>query len=398
MITEKGGSKYTAGELAELVGVSPRTIRFYDKKGLLIPTDYSSRGYRLYNEDSILQLQTIKMLQYIGMSLQEIKDYLIKEENTEFKEILWNQKLMLEKKRKRIEQIIYTLDEMLYDRQLGQSEVKRAVDIMQLMNMEETFDYRHNFYEEYSARAQDWFQWIFDRLELFEGIKVLDLGCGRGNIWIRNWSKIPQGTTITLVDKRRSAIEYLESFYRKNQRLLQEGVRFQFLNQDIETDFIFQERYDRIVADHLWTFISKPEKLMKAISNALTPNGFMHSTHNSYGFMEKVQQLFEKAGIAMDLNKRIQQQTKERTQLENHMKNCFTQVDCVVFENRIVGIRQADAILRYVQSQDPQLYTDHCEDWKEYEQKINQELKEGAIFEMTITAPLYRCSVVRDSE
>lgn len=398
MIKEKSGSKYTAGELAELVGVSSRTIRFYDKKGLLIPTDYSSRGYRLYNEDSILQLQTIRMLQYIGMSLQEIKDYLIKEEKTEFKDILWKQRLMLEKKKKRIERMIYTLDEMLYDCQLGQSEAKRAVDIMHLINMEETFDYRYNFYEEYSAREQEWFQWIFDRLELFEGIKVLDMGCGRGNIWVRNWSKIPQGATITLVDKRRSAIEYLESFYQKNQRFLQEGVRFQFLNQDIETDFVFQERYDRILADHLWTFISKPEKLMKAISNALMPNGFMHSTHNSYGFMEKVQQLFEKAGIVIDLNKRIKQQTKERMQLENYMKNCFTQVNCNVFENKIVGIRQADAILSYIQSQDLQLYTDYCEDWKEYEQKINQELKEGEIFETTVTAPLYRCSVIRDSE
>lgn len=137
-------------------------------------------------------------------------------------------KVDVRKKKKQIERIIYTLDEMLYDCQLGQSEVKRAVDIMRLINMEETFDYRYNFYEEYSAREQEWFQWIFDRLELFEGIKVLDMGCGRGNIWVRNWSKIPRGATITLVDKRRSAIEYLESFYQKNQRFLQEGCDFSF--------------------------------------------------------------------------------------------------------------------------------------------------------------------------
>lgn len=394
MIREKNGVQYTAGELAGLIGVSSRTIRFYDKKGLLIPVDYSSRGYRLYNEDSILQLQTIKMLQYIGMSLQEIKAYLVKEENTEFKDILWKQKSMLEKKKKRIERMIYTLDEMLYDCQPGQSEVKRAVDIMRLMNMEETFDYRYDFYKEYSAREQEWFQWIFDRLELFEGIKVLDMGCGRGNIWVRNWSKIPQGSTITLVDKRHSAIEFLKSFYQKNQSFLQKGVRFQFLNQDIETDFVFRERYDRIVADHLWTFISNPEKLMKAIRNALTPNGFMHLTHNSYGFMEKVQQLFEKTGIAVDLNKKIRQQTKERIQLENYMKNCFAQVKGAVFENKLVGIRKAEALLRYIQSQDLQLYTDCCEGWKEYEQKIDQELRKGEIIEITIITPLYRCSVI----
>ena len=44
---------YTAGEIAKIAGVSLRTIRFYDVKGLLKPVSYSDAGYRYYNQESL---------------------------------------------------------------------------------------------------------------------------------------------------------------------------------------------------------------------------------------------------------------------------------------------------------------------------------------------------------
>ena len=65
---------YTAGQIADMAGVSLRTIRFYDTKGLLKPVSYSDAGYRLYNRSSILLLQKIVMLKYLGFSLQQIAE------------------------------------------------------------------------------------------------------------------------------------------------------------------------------------------------------------------------------------------------------------------------------------------------------------------------------------
>lgn len=42
---------YTISELANLAGISTRTLRFYDEKGLLKPTDTSEAGYRFYDEE-----------------------------------------------------------------------------------------------------------------------------------------------------------------------------------------------------------------------------------------------------------------------------------------------------------------------------------------------------------
>ena len=64
--------RFTVGELAALAGVSPRTIRYYDKKGLLCPVAYSENQYRQYDKSSLLQLQQVLMLKYIGFSMEEI--------------------------------------------------------------------------------------------------------------------------------------------------------------------------------------------------------------------------------------------------------------------------------------------------------------------------------------
>lgn len=64
--------QYTAGELAKLLGVSPRTIRFYDEKNLLTPCAYSGAGYRLYDEQSVQRLQKIIMLKFMNFSLEQI--------------------------------------------------------------------------------------------------------------------------------------------------------------------------------------------------------------------------------------------------------------------------------------------------------------------------------------
>ena len=43
-------SKYTTGELAKLCNVTVRTVQYYDKRGILIPTELSEGGRRLYTE------------------------------------------------------------------------------------------------------------------------------------------------------------------------------------------------------------------------------------------------------------------------------------------------------------------------------------------------------------
>ena len=69
------------GEVAERTGVTQRTLRFYEEKGLLKPPTRMEGGFRLYSEQDIQRVETIKKLQQLlGFPLAEIKEMVDAEE------------------------------------------------------------------------------------------------------------------------------------------------------------------------------------------------------------------------------------------------------------------------------------------------------------------------------
>ncbi|HSM57427.1 MAG TPA: MerR family transcriptional regulator [Candidatus Sulfomarinibacteraceae bacterium] len=76
------------GEIADLFGISTKTLRHYEKLGLLQPRR-AENDYRLYGPDDVRQLQRIRQLQSLGLSLQEIRRMLDSQDDEE----LWDRVL-----------------------------------------------------------------------------------------------------------------------------------------------------------------------------------------------------------------------------------------------------------------------------------------------------------------
>jgi len=74
-------SKYTTGEIAKLCGVTVRTVQYYDTRGILIPSELSEGGRRLYSEDDLQRLRVICFLRGLGLPINSIAD-LIQQENS----------------------------------------------------------------------------------------------------------------------------------------------------------------------------------------------------------------------------------------------------------------------------------------------------------------------------
>lgn len=101
---------YRTGQFAKISGVTTRTLRYYDRIGLLKPSEISDSGQRLYSEDDIVRLQQIVTLKFIGFSLQQIKNI------TEMKDInllaqLSLQREWMEEKLARMQMVIQALKE-----------------------------------------------------------------------------------------------------------------------------------------------------------------------------------------------------------------------------------------------------------------------------------------------
>jgi DNA-binding transcriptional MerR regulator len=64
------------GEVAKLIGVSSKTIRYYHEIGLLAEPKRTEGGYRLYTAQDLLRLQRIRRLRSLGLPLERIKEIL----------------------------------------------------------------------------------------------------------------------------------------------------------------------------------------------------------------------------------------------------------------------------------------------------------------------------------
>ena len=65
-------SKYTTGEIAKLCNVSVRTVQYYDDRGILIPSELSEGGRRLYTEDDLKRMHVICFLREMGLPINSI--------------------------------------------------------------------------------------------------------------------------------------------------------------------------------------------------------------------------------------------------------------------------------------------------------------------------------------
>ena len=64
------------GQLAEKTAVNVQTVRFYERKGLLAPTERLASGYRKFGDHTVDRIQFIRNAQRIGYSLEEIRELL----------------------------------------------------------------------------------------------------------------------------------------------------------------------------------------------------------------------------------------------------------------------------------------------------------------------------------
>ena len=75
-------SKYTTGEIAKICNVTVRTVQYYDNRGILIPSELSEGGRRLYSDEDLKKLKIICFLREIGLPINTISEILKEEDPT----------------------------------------------------------------------------------------------------------------------------------------------------------------------------------------------------------------------------------------------------------------------------------------------------------------------------
>lgn len=102
----------TVKQVADLTGLSVRTLHHYDTIGLFKPSKYSESGYRLYSDEDLKILQQILFFKELDFPLKEIES-IIKNPKFNREKALLNHKNLLTLKRNRLNKLIRLVDKTL---------------------------------------------------------------------------------------------------------------------------------------------------------------------------------------------------------------------------------------------------------------------------------------------
>lgn len=101
--------EYTIQELAQLSGVSTRTLRYYDEIGLLKPARTNEAGYRFYGQWEVDMLQQILFYRALDMKLATIQA-IIQAPNFQHAEALKTHRAALLQRKEQLETILQTVE------------------------------------------------------------------------------------------------------------------------------------------------------------------------------------------------------------------------------------------------------------------------------------------------
>lgn len=145
----------TIGAFAARAAVTVRTVRYYDKIGLLNPSAYTDSGRRLYTELDYARLQQILTLKLIGLSLDEIRR-LLTSDFAQMQHLLERQKHVLQQQARQLERIIQTIEQAQDAmRSSHEMDLEQFIHIIKAVNMNTQSNWFAQFTEEQQEKLTE---------------------------------------------------------------------------------------------------------------------------------------------------------------------------------------------------------------------------------------------------
>lgn len=382
--------KYTTGSFAKLANVTERTIRYYDKIGLLKPSFVMENGYRQYTEKDLLKLQKILALKYLGFSIDEIFPMVLDNSDENFKLSLEIQGTLVEQKIKYLHSLKDAIHFMIRSVNEGSYQWNKVVELIRLTNMESNVVERYKtsnhlntriqLHEKYSVNQEGWFPWLLSHISFEKVYRLLEIGCGNGRLW-ENVNIDLRNREIFLSDVSEGMISEVRS---------KMGSDFNCIVVDCEHIPFKDGYFDALVANHVLFYLKDMEHGLCEIKRVLKEGGFFYCSTYGDGHMKEINELVQ------NFNPRIQlseEKLYERFGLNNGetiLSKYFTSIKKVEYPDKLI-IDEVGPIVDYImtcQGNQIEILGPNMNAFKEYIQTI---LDEKGYIEITKNAGLFIC-------
>ncbi len=349
------GGYYTSGEFARKAKVTIRTIRFYDKQGILKPSKVSEAGYRLYTDEDFGRLQRILCLKYLGFSLEEIMALTIHEGREDMTHSLKLQKELIRKRIRHLEMMERTLDDTA-----RMAEASGAIDWNDILNLIHITNMEHAVVEQYknsvniNARIQlhrrfsrnpvPWFSWIAGQIPFEQMERVLEVGCGNGQLWQQVPIDMIKDKEIYVTDISSGMVEDAAEILKKSGR-----TELIFQTEDCQKLSYGDQMFDGVIANHVLFYVKDIYQALEEIRRVLKNGGGFYCSAYGKEHMREITLLVQEFDPRIALSDVALYELFGLENGQGILEKVFQKVEKVMYEDYLL-VDQAEPLLEYIMS------------------------------------------------
>lgn len=376
---------YKTGQFAKLANVSERTIRYYDKIGLLKPSFVMENGYRQYSDLDLLKLQKILSLKHLGFSIDEIFPMVM--DNTNLKESFDLQIDLIEDKISHLQSLKDALKRASQTPDLSWNMI---LSLVQLSNEEtniieqyknaKNLNDRISLHEKYSTNKQGWFNWLFNQIDFSRVNRLLELGCGNGKLWQENRIDL-RNREIFLSDISEGMVEEVRNKL---------GSDFNCIVADAEKIPFKDEYFDSIIANHVLFYLNDLNLGLKEISRVLKPDGILYCSTYGKNHMKEITEIVQNFDSSINLSNHSLYDIFGLENGESILKEYFYNVQRMDYQDSL-EITESKPLIDYIMSchgNQNEILGPKLNEFKEY---IEELLKNNGKIVVTKQAGLFAC-------
>ncbi|WP_346961685.1 MerR family transcriptional regulator [Clostridium sp.] len=346
---------YTTGEFAKKAGVTIRTIRYYDSKGILKPSYTNNLGYRYYSDEDFIKLKKILALKYLRLSLDEI----ISTEKCDYKkEDMMNslklQKSIIKNKMNNMKVVLNAIETAEFSmNENSNMKWEEAIDVIKSLESEKELLQRSRdasnlnegvkLMDRFSTNRYGWYPWVFDNIKIKNKDKVLEVGCGNGVLWTKNMDNLHESIEVTLTEICEEMINEAKL------NLGNDSKRFNFIITDLTSLPFNDNSFDVVIANHILFFMKDIDLALAEISRVVKPNGVVYCSTIGSNHLKELQELM----LSFSSSIRIyEDKLSSKFGLENGEKilnRYFNKVEKVLYDDKLI-VNDTNNILEYIYS------------------------------------------------
>lgn len=195
---------------------------------------------------------------------------------------------------------------------------------------------------DFCENKTNWPEFAFSNLNFNNVSRVLELGCGNGQLWTINIQRVPENISIVLSDISEGMVNSVK-------KELGEDRRFEFEVTDACKTPFKSNRFQMIIANQVLYHIENKEQVFSEISRLLTDEGYAYaSTLSIENFLElfNIADKFDKR-LVFDSSPTISSFNLENG--ENVLSEHFNVINSYIFQNDVI-VKDTEPLILYLAS------------------------------------------------